>query len=153
MNFLIYLATIIFNSWAIGAILTLYLQRKNIVNSSLSNLQLIKSDNWNKYLGLNVFKTIVTKTIYGKINKSLKLNGRDYHDLIKLRKKMVDGEIGHLIGFISAQIIFIISYVKYENELFFLIGTLLNLILNFYPVLLQQKNKSRIDKILNRYCC
>lgn len=153
MNFLIYLATIIFNSWAIGTIITLYLQKKNIVARSLSNLQIIKSDNWNKYLGVNIFKTVVTKTLYGKINKSLKLSGRDYHDLIELRKKMTDGEIGHLVGFISAQIIFIIVYVKYVDELFFLIGTLLNLILNFYPVLLQQKNKSRIDKILNRYCC
>ncbi|WP_116125613.1 hypothetical protein [Lewinella sp. IMCC34183] len=152
MNSLIHLASIIFSSWAIGAIVTRYLHITNLSAASLSNLRLIKSDELNTYLGVHLFKEIVTKTVYGKINTSLAVNGGNCREVRELRKKMTDAELGHLIGLVSAQLILTLVYVKYTNGVFLLLGIVLNVLLNGYPVLLQQYNKARIDKILGKYC-
>lgn len=62
---------------------------------------------------------------------------------------MTIAEIGHLIGFL-----FVTAFAVYQSINFSIIFGLTmmipNVILNGYPSLLQQENKRRLDRLINR---
>ncbi|PVY36081.1 glycosyl-4,4'-diaponeurosporenoate acyltransferase CrtO family protein [Pontibacter virosus] len=152
MNTFLYIFLIILNSWGLGALVNYCIQNKTFYKS-ISDKVLIKNDKWNNYLGLSFFKFLVTKTVYGNINRTIRISNGTFDDLSKMKKKMIDSEIGHSIGLFSSQVVFIYLFINNSNEAFLLTGTALNILLNFYPILLQQSNKSRINKVLKKYNC
>ncbi|PVY36037.1 glycosyl-4,4'-diaponeurosporenoate acyltransferase CrtO family protein [Pontibacter virosus] len=151
MNIVLYAFLIILNSWGLGALVNYCIQNKTFYKS-ISNKVLIKNEKWNTYLGLAFFKFLVTKTFYGKINRTIRISNGTFDNLSKMKKKMIDSEIGHSVGFLSSQVVFIILFIN-NNEAFLFVGTVLNILLNFYPIILQQSNKSRISKALKKYNC
>jgi len=62
---------------------------------------------------------------------------------------MTSAEISHLIGFLFILIVSLILLIKKEME-FGIILIISNVIFNLYPSLLQQKNKKRIDELINK---
>ena len=124
-----------------------------IKNSSyyvyLTNLNFIKSEYLNKIIGLEFFKWIVKNTFFKYLNQGIKFNRKiGLSELSAVRKEMTFAEINHLIGFCFVTIF---SLVKVVNGyyLFGLTIMLVNIVMNLYPSLLQQKNKRRIDKFIN----
>ena len=141
-------------SWAIGGALNIYLSNKSIYKS-LYGIILIRNDRNYKYLGLSVFIFVVTKTFYAKFNTSIKLKSGNVTDLEKMKREMINSEIGHAIGLFAAQLIIIIFFIVkpkiYSFPIgfsFLIVATIMNIFHNLYPILLQQKNRLRIEKII-----
>jgi hypothetical protein len=98
-----------------------------------------------------LFKWVVKKTFFKYFNPKLKLKGKaEILELKELRKEMTFAELNHLVGFCFVSIFVFVKFVD-GLYLFGFIMMLVNILLNLYPSLLQQQNKSRIDKFIKRY--
>lgn len=141
-------------SWAIGGTFNIYLSNKSIYKS-LYSIILIRNNRIYKYLGLSVFIFLVTKTYYAKFNTIIKFKSGNVTDLEKMKREMINSEVGHLIGLFVAQLIIIIFFILKPNIYsipfgfsFLIVATIMNIFLNLYPILLQQKNRVRIEMII-----
>ena len=115
---------------------------------NLSCLNIIESKTLNKRIGLGSFKWIVKNTPFKYFNQKLKLKTKiGITELNVLRKEMTFSEISHLIGFGFVTVFALIKLVN-SNYLFALIITIVNILMNLYPSLLQQENKRRIDRLI-----
>jgi ABC-type protease/lipase transport system fused ATPase/permease subunit len=113
-------------------------------------LNFIKSENLNKVIGMGPFKWIVKNTFFKFFNPKLKLDKKvQKADLDKLREEMTTAEISHFIGFVFVSVFAVIKSFHF-NYLFGFIITVVNILMNLYPSLLQQENKRRIDKLIKR---
>lgn len=122
--------------------------RKTAFYKNVSNLNFIKSENGNNFIGLGIFKWIVKNTFFKYFNQKLKLKKKiEKTDLNKLRNEMTVSEIDHLIGF-GFVTIFVLIKIFNCNYLFGLVIMIVNILMNLYPSLLQQENKRRIDKFI-----
>ncbi len=139
--------SISFISWMVGIIFHSMLTKTEYY-VKLSNLNIIKSRSVNKMIGMGIFKWIVRNTFFKFFNPKLKLKYKvDISDLEALRMEMTSAEISHLIGFLFV-VIFIVNKLVHFEFLFALILTIINILMNLYPSLLQQENKRRIDKTI-----
>lgn len=75
----------------------------------------------------------------------------DISELKALRDKMTFAELNHLVGFMFVSL-FVIAKLVDGLVAFAIIMMIANILLNLYPTLLQQQNKTRIDKLITRYC-
>ncbi|WP_253256240.1 glycosyl-4,4'-diaponeurosporenoate acyltransferase CrtO family protein [Formosa algae] len=119
---------------------------KTAYYKKLSNLNFIKSKSLNKKIGIKYFKWIVKNTFFKFFNQKIKLENRNT-DLTVIRNEMTISEISHLIGFIFVTIFAIYKSID-VGILFGLIMMIPNVLMNLYPLLLQQENKRRIDKMM-----
>ena len=87
----------------------------------------VKKDMLNAYLGVNLFRMLVTKSWYGKINRTINLKNPSVEGLRDTRKHLENGEIGHLIGLVLVQIYFLTQLIFEGSLSYFSLGTLLNL--------------------------
>lgn len=134
-------------SWTVGMIINGMLVKTEYYQK-LSNLNFIESKTLNKNIGIEYFKWIVKNTFFKFFNQNIKLKDRKT-DLVEIRKEMTLAEISHLIAFIF--VTFFAIYKGFsDNFLFGLVIMLVNILMNLYPSLLQQENKRRIDKLINR---
>ncbi|PNW26447.1 hypothetical protein BKP44_17030 [Formosa algae] len=134
-----------FISWIVGMIINSILM-KTAYYKKLSNLNFIKSKSLNKKIGIKYFKWIVKNTFFKFFNQKIKLENRNT-DLTVIRNEMTISEISHLIGFIFVTIFAIYKSID-VGILFGLIMMIPNVLMNLYPLLLQQENKRRIDKMM-----
>ena len=114
----------------------------------LSNLNFLKNEKYNKVIGLELLTWVVKNTFFKFFNQSLKLDKTAEISALKnLRKEMTIAEISHLIAFI-----FVLFFAVYkgisQNFVFGLVVVGVNILMNLYPSLLQQKNKRRIDRLI-----
>ncbi|WP_460501231.1 glycosyl-4,4'-diaponeurosporenoate acyltransferase CrtO family protein [Hymenobacter agri] len=131
-------------------ILGAVVRKTKFYNKILSNLNFIRSEKINKIIGVNVLKWIVVHTVFKYFNQRLKLKTRiENSSLYNLRHEMTISEIDHLIGFVFVTV-FAFAKIITLNYLFAFVILLVNVVMNFYPSLLQQENKRRIDKLINR---
>ena len=137
----------IFVSYTIGAYLTTI-----IIHSSLNKYFLGKdylSDIWTKRLGILHFGWLIRHSFMGIFNQKLKYKGKlNQERLSKLKHEMTLSEVGHLIAFYFLLLISILFIYLKVDWRYILVFFILNIIFNFYLVLLQQYNKRRIDKLL-----
>jgi hypothetical protein len=99
-------------------------------------------------IGLDLLTWVVKNTFFKFFNQSLKLDKTaDISALKNLRKEMTIAEISHLIGFIFVLVFAIYKGISH-NFLFGLVVMGMNILMNLYPSLLQQKNKRRIDRLI-----
>ena len=137
-------------SWIVGMAFN-SLFRKTVYFKNLSNLNIVHSKALQRALGLDWFKWIVKNTFFKYFNPKLKIEGKaDIAELKALREEMNFAELNHLVGFVF--VLFFILFRLFNGEyLFALVMIIANTLLNLYPSLLQQQNKSRIDKFIKRY--
>ncbi|WP_179335653.1 glycosyl-4,4'-diaponeurosporenoate acyltransferase CrtO family protein [Winogradskyella costae] len=139
--------TFTFVSWTIGLLLNNVVKHRPFYGK-ISHLNFIKNEVLRQSIGLSKLSWIIKNSFFKVFNKNLNLKNRtNREDLQSIRTEMVYAEIGHLIGFVF---LLIVSVIKLWNGLLLsaLIVFLFNIIFNLYPILLQQQNKSRIDRIL-----
>lgn len=134
-------------SWIVGMIINGMLVKTDYYKK-LSNLNFVKSKKRNKLIGIQHFKWIIKNTFFRFLNQQIKVENKKT-DLAEIRKEMTIAEISHLIGFI-----FVIPFAVYKcfthGFLFGLLMMVPNVFMNLYPSLLQQENKRRIDKLIDR---
>lgn len=129
-------------------IITALARKANFYNRQLSNLNFIRSEIFNKIIGIGILKWIVKYTFFKFFNQKLQIKGKiTISDLKNLRTEMTKSEVDHLFAFVFVMIFVIVKIMKNEY-LFALIILLVNVIMNLYPSLLQQQNKRRIDKLI-----
>ncbi|TXE17658.1 hypothetical protein ES692_08825 [Psychroserpens burtonensis] len=136
-------------SWTIGLLLNNAIKSMPFY-SLISNFNFIKKESTNRAIGLTGFKWLVKHTFFKYFNQKLKFKTRpSTSELQDIRTEMVYAEIGHFVTFIA---ILVVSVIKLINGLatYAVILFIFNIIFNLYPSLLQQQNKTRIDRILKR---
>ena len=139
--------SISFISWIVGMVLN-GLFMKTEYYEKVSNLNFIKNKGLNKRIGIKNFKWVVKNTFFKFFNQKIKLEDKNA-DLTEIRSEMTLSEISHLIGFLFVSIV--ASYKCITTGILFGLAMMIpNILMNLYPSLLQQENKRRIDKILNR---
>jgi len=147
MQYLSFSISITIISWIVGMILNALIKNKSYY-VNLSNLNFIRSEALTKTIGLGIFKWIVKNTFFKYFNQKLKLKNKiEISELNELRKEMTISEISHLIGFGFVTIFALVKFIN-GNYLFGFIITIVNILLNLYPSLLQQENKRRIDRLI-----
>lgn len=138
-------------SWMVGIVINAILRKTEFYKNNLSNLNFIKSERLNKIIGMGIFKWIVKNTFFKFFKQNLKVKNKiEKPVLIKLRDEMTISEIDHLIGFAFVTL-FALEKLFGLNLLFGLTIMMVNILMNLYPSLLQQKNKRRIDLLINKY--
>jgi hypothetical protein len=146
-DYLIFSVSIAFISWMPGLIVHSLIKDKHYYRHLL-NLNLIRNPAIYKFIGIPYFKWIVKNTFFKFYNPGLKIDYKTA-DLRALRDEMSKAEISHLVGFI-----FVLPFAIYmgitQSFAFMLTIILINVLMNLYPSLLQQQNKSRIDKLIKR---
>ncbi|TPE43556.1 glycosyl-4,4'-diaponeurosporenoate acyltransferase CrtO family protein [Pontibacter mangrovi] len=144
------LLSIIMVSWLFGLLLTSYLKRQNFYHK-LSSLKLIGNDSIYKAIGIELFKWSVTKTFYRHLNKNIKFSRRpSLGELVAVRNEMTNSEILHAIAFVLVLIIGIPFTVVQKGHNSVVLLLVHNIIFNLYPTLLQQYNKTNLDKIIDK---
>jgi hypothetical protein len=144
--------SIMFFSFIVGMGGNAILKKTEFYKSELSNLNFIKSQTLNKWLGVDIVRWAVINTPFKYFSQHLKLKNKiEKNDLYKLRNGMTDSEIGHLVGF-SFVFIMIFVLVKFYTFKWTdgLIIMIVNILMNLNPLLLQQQNKRRIDKLMKK---
>lgn len=139
--------SISFASWMVGIIFNNILMRTEYYKK-ISNLNFIENKTLNKNIGIEYFKWIVKNTFFKFFNQKIKLKNKRT-ELTEIRKEMTIAEISHLIGFVFVTLIALFKSIS-ENYLYGLTIMVVNILMNLYPSLLQQENKRRIDKLINR---
>ncbi len=134
-------------SWIVGMILNALLMKTEYY-SKLSNLNFINSKALNKKIGIHYFKWIVKNTFFKFFNQAIKVDSKST-DLVEIRRQMTLSEISHLLGFGVVALVAIFQSVN-VSLIFGLAMMIPNILLNLYPSLLQQENKRRIDRVINR---
>lgn len=137
-------------SFLVGMVVNSFLKKTALYKLKLSNLNFIRNEDWNKWIGLDLVKWVILNTPIKYLNQKLRAGSRaDLAGLQKLREEMTSSEIDHLIGF---GFVSIFAIVKCYNKdfLFGLCIMLVNMLMNLYPSLLQQQNKRRIDRLIRK---
>jgi hypothetical protein len=139
-----------FASWSFGLIFCLII-KNSAYYKKMSNLQLIKSKTLGKKIGLGATKWVVKNTFFKYFNQKLKLDTKvGMAELHELRNEMTFAEISHFVAF-GLMAVFTLFQVIKGKILFGLIAMVVNVFMNLYPSLLQQENKSRIDRVIKIY--
>ncbi|WP_290696363.1 hypothetical protein [Lacinutrix sp.] len=136
-----------FISWIVGMIINTILAKTEYYKK-ISNFSFIKSETINKNIGIKYFKWIVKNTFFKFFNQKIKVENKKT-DLTEIRHEMTLSEISHLIGFVFVSF-FAVYQCFNQNFVFGLTMMIPNILMNFFPSLLQQENKRRIDKLISR---
>ncbi|MEE1945376.1 hypothetical protein VRU48_09670 [Pedobacter sp. KR3-3] len=137
--------SLVFISWIIGIIANALLARTQFYKTRLSNLLLIRNEWFGRMIGLDAFRWVVQNSFFKYFNPKLSMKKRIRpSELDSLRNEMTVAEIGHLCGFLFV-IPFVVVKLGKGDWLFATIMILVNILMNLYPLLLQQENKRRID--------
>ena len=150
IKYLSFSLSITFISWIVGIMINAVLLKTDFYRQYLSNLMIIKNENISNKIGLKPFKWLIQHSFFKYFNPKLSIKKRiKPGELDHLRNEMTTAEIGHLIAFGFVMIFACVMLFK-GKFLFALIMTIVNILMNLYPSLLQQENKRRIDQFKNK---
>jgi hypothetical protein len=111
---------------------------------------LLSNEKVNRLIGVGALKWVLVNSFIRQFNRRLQLSEKkpDSERLIGLREAMTYAEVVHLIGFAYVLVRVLVNVLNDEH--LFMIAPLfaLNIVVNLYPVLLQQSNKRRVDRVL-----
>ena len=140
----------IFLCYAIGQILADYLVIKKKVGWFEDHNYL--NDKHTRSIGVLLFGWMVRNSFMGWFNKKLRLKpSSSLEDLQTLKTEMGYAEAGHLVAFYFLLIVNIYFVIIKLDWWYIILFFVINLIFNMYLVLLQQYNKRRIQKLIDRY--
>ncbi|MBL7925103.1 MAG: hypothetical protein JNL88_12955 [Bacteroidia bacterium] len=149
-KYLSFSLAITFISFMVGMILNAFLRKTAFYHTHLSYLNFVKSEKLNHWMGVGMVKWVVKNTPFKYFNQTLKLRPKtDKVGLHALRKEMTKSELDHLTGFAFVSLFALVKF--YNSEfLFGLTMMTVNVLMNLHPSLLQQQNKRRIDRLMNK---
>jgi hypothetical protein len=143
------LLSVIMVSWFLGLLMTAYLKTQPYY-PAISSLNLLRSQRMYTIVGIQVFKWLVTKTVYRYLNKNIKFRTRpDLDELVNVRAAMTESEVLHGIAFLFVILAGLpVLLIQGDYQMVFYLMAL-NIIFNLYPTLLQQYNKAKLDKVMD----
>ena len=104
-----------------------------------------------KMFGVKYFKLFLLKTFYRKEDNKKYFNGTKA-GIISFDFQTKQSEFGHLLAFLVIQLLALYLLSIGFVSIFFH-TTLMNIILNFYPIILQRKHRIQIERLLKRASC
>tara|TARA_R110002049_G_scaffold265814_1_gene441950 strand:- start:558 stop:1091 length:534 start_codon:yes stop_codon:yes gene_type:complete len=107
-----------------------------------------KLEVWYTWLGVAYFRWFLLKTFYRKKENKKYFNGTK-SGIMLFDYNTKQSEFGHLIAFILVFALSVVLLFKGHTYVFIWIQPL-NIILNFYPILLQRKHRIPIQRLLNK---
>ncbi len=150
VKYVIFAVAVTYLSWIVG-ILGHALIKNQALYAKLSNLNFIPSKRVNTLLGIKPFAWLIKSTFLRFFNPGLKVNNPQTADELKtLRNEMTKAEVGHLIGFAATTLFALLVFIT-KGPTFALSIMAANVLMNLYPVLLQQENKRRLDRLIRRW--
>lgn len=139
----------LFVSYGLGALANVLLKHFTFY-AKLQNNNYI-GDVLTRKLGVLHLGWLIRKTFLSRFNLKLKaLSYLTQDKLLRLKDDMTDAELSHLIAFVIFQLLILAMYFWQVAAWQIIVYTIINIVFNFYLVLLQQYNKRRIDRILIR---
>lgn len=149
----IYILKLIFISWVVGHASTLLLKRVISLNN-LPHLNFIRNEMLNKLIGVGIIKWILVNSPIKYFNRNLQISDikLNLNKLNELREEMTYAEIVHLIGFVYVIVRIIVNIINDDYHITMVPLFATNIFANFYPILLQQLNKRRIDRLMKSLC-
>lgn len=141
---------IVIGSWTIGLLINALIMKQDFYEH-LSHMNFIRSDAVNKAIGVGLVRWGAMHTFFRFFNPNIRLHNKaGLERLQEVRKQMTYSEIGHLIAFVA--VVFYAIFMAVNGKVLFAGFLMLsNVFLNLHPSLLQQQNKRRIDRVLQRY--
>lgn len=139
-----------FLSWMLGLIVTGLIRNTTFYRRHLTQLNFIRSERLNRLLGIGVVRWAVKNTPLRIFNPKLAIKGRpDREGLVLLRAEMTAAEVGHLVGFVAILPFVAVKFMR-DEPAFGLTIFLADVLMNLSPALLQQWNKRRLDRVLEK---
>ena len=107
-----------------------------------------KEGNIYHYFGINFFRKLLVYTGWEKLNKAVNPVNKNLKSLLHLELGTRKSEFFHLMIFIIVMgfNIFVVINDGFAQSLWLLF---LNMLLNFYPVILQRFNRPRLQKLIS----
>ncbi len=102
-----------------------------------------------KWLGVNFFKYLLLITFYRKDDNKKYFNGTK-SGILLFDYNTKQSEFGHLLAFASIFILSLILLVEGHKALFIWIQPM-NIIFNFYPVVLQRNHRIVIARLIKKF--
>lgn len=99
-----------------------------------------------KILGVEYFKLLLLKFFWGKERNRKKYFNGTKTGITYFDMQTRQSEFGHLVAFIAIEIISFYILIKGHIAIFF-ITTLINVIGNFYPIILQRNHRIQIERL------
>lgn len=99
-----------------------------------------------KILGVEYFKLFLLKFFWGKERNRKKYFNGTKTGITNFDIQTRQSEFGHLVAFIAIEIISFYILIEGHIDIFF-ITTLINVIGNFYPILLQRNHRIQIERL------
>jgi hypothetical protein len=99
-----------------------------------------------KLLGIAYFKLLLLKFFWGKERNRKKYFNGTRSGIINFDIKTRQSEFGHLTAFIIIELITFYLFIKGHLAIFF-ISTFINVIGNFYPIILQRNHRIQIERL------
>jgi len=100
-----------------------------------------------RYIGVNLFRKILVWIGWEKLNKKTNPVEKSLNSLSALEYGTRQSEFGHLVIFMIVLVITVFVALKFGlSKAWWLLG--LNLILNFYPIILQRYNRPRLKRAM-----
>ncbi|MBV6429883.1 MAG: hypothetical protein KIPDCIKN_04481 [Haliscomenobacter sp.] len=107
-----------------------------------------KSGTLYRLIGVKVFKIILTKSPLPTFTAKLNIKEYSFEGIKILEKKMRVAEKVHMESFLTTFIVMLLfGFIR--DYRFFYFMAIFNIVINFYPVLVQRYNRTRIYKIQN----
>jgi hypothetical protein len=146
---IVYNLKVMFISWVIGHASTLLLNRM-ISNNKLLKLNFVRSEKVNKLIGVGIYKWVLTNSFVRYFNPRLQITVKkpNLSELLEIRAAMTYAETVHLIGFSYIIARIIMNIINKEHQMMIVPLIAVNITVNFYPVLVQQLNKRRIERLI-----
>ncbi|MGJ8593403.1 MAG: hypothetical protein ACSHXF_12700 [Aquaticitalea sp.] len=144
-------SAIAFNLFITGTVAFLgfvYPTSKLIPNSYYQIKQPKKLNTWYKSLGVEYFRFFLLKTFYRNDNNKKYFNGSK-SGIIAFDYNTKQSEFGHLIAFCMICLVSIILLLKGHINTFIWIQPI-NILFNFYPIILQRKHRIIVERLINR---
>jgi len=140
---------IAFGFSVVGLLLNFPIRNMAFYNK-LSRFNFVKGKKVNKNIGVLYFRQMLITSFWRHFNPKIKVTEKPTHEeLLNLRKEIIYAEISHLIAFVGVLVFAGITYSSKHYS--FIIALLIsNILFHFYPALVQQYNKRRLDIVLTR---
>lgn len=129
------------------AVNSFLLKKTKFYDNELSNLNFVKSEKLNQWLGVDLVKWMVKNTPFKYLNQNsssiIQLKRPDLH---QLRQEMTSSEIFiHLIGFVFVTIFALLKVYKSE-WLFALTIMIVNILMNLHPSLFRVQTNPALGR-------
>jgi hypothetical protein len=142
------LLSVIMVSWLFGLLVTAYLKNQPYY-SAISSLYFLNNQRMYTIIGIPFFKWLVTKTVYRHLNKNIKFRTRpDRNELVNVRSAMTESEVLHAVAFVFVILTGVPVLLIQGDYIMAFYLMVLNVVFNLYPTLLQQYNKTKLDKVM-----